>query len=92
MLAKRNTRSIKFKTNNFSAYQKTVGAIFVPIFRRIAMKKYKPIDWGKCSENRTPIGNPNNCLVADILPDGKTEILFLSDDNGVRICKSERVT
>jgi len=57
-----------------------VGAIFIPIFRRIAMKKY------------TPIGNPNNCFVADILPDGKTEILFLSDDNGVRICKSERVT
>ena len=56
------------------------------------MKKYKPIDWGKCSETRTPIGNPNNCLVADILPDGKTEILFLSDDGGVRICKSERVT
>ena len=56
------------------------------------MKKYKPIDWGKCSENQTPIGNPNNCVVADILPDGKTEILFLSDDNGVRICKSERVT
>lgn len=92
MLAKRNTRSIKFKTNNFSAYQKTVGAIFVPIFRRIAMKKYKPIDWGKCSENRTPIGNPNNCLVADILPDGKTEILFLSDNNGAHICKTEKKT
>ena len=40
------------------------------------MKKYKPIDWSKCPESRTPIGNPNNCVVADILPDGKTEILF----------------
>ena len=56
------------------------------------MKKYKPIDWGKCPESRTPIGNPNNCFVADILPDGKTEILFLSDDNGVHICKSEKRT
>lgn len=56
------------------------------------MKKYKPIDWSKCPKSRTPIGNPNNCVAADILPDGKTEILFLSDDNGVRICESERVT
>lgn len=56
------------------------------------MKKYKPIDWSKCPESRTPIGNPNNCVVADILPDEKTEILFLSDDNGVHICKSEKTT
>lgn len=56
------------------------------------MKKYKPIDWSKCPESRTPIGNPNNCVVADILLDGKTEILFLSDDNGVHICKSEKTT
>lgn len=69
-----------------------VGAIFVPIFRRIAMKKYKPIDWSKCPESRTPIGNPNNCVVADILPDGKTEILFSSDDNGIYICKTEKKT
>ena len=69
-----------------------VGAIFIPIFRRIEKKKYKPIDWSKCPESCTPIGNPNNCFVADILPDGKTEILFLSDDNGVRICKSEKTT
>ena len=68
------------------------GAIFVPIFRRIAMKKYKPIDWSKCPESRTPIGNPNNCVVADILPDGKTEILFSSDDNGIYICKTEKKT
>jgi hypothetical protein len=69
-----------------------VGAIFIPIFRRIAMKKYKPIDWSKCPESRTPIGNPNNCVVADILPDGKTEILFSSDDNGIYICKTEKKT
>jgi hypothetical protein len=69
---------------------KLVGAIFIPIFRRIAMKKYKPIDWSKCPESRTPIGNPNNCVVADILPDGKTEILFSSDDNGAHICKTEK--
>lgn len=56
------------------------------------MKKYKPIDWSKCPESCTPIGNPNNCVVADILPDGKTEILFLSDYNGVHICKSEKTT
>ena len=67
-------------------------AIFIPIFRRIAMKKYKPIDWSKCPESRTPIGNPNNCVVADILPDGKTEILFSSDDNGIYICKTEKKT
>lgn len=54
------------------------------------MKKYKPIDWSKCPESRTPIGNPNNCVVADILPDGKTEILFSSDDNGAHICKNEK--
>lgn len=67
-----------------------VGAIFILIFRRIVMKKYKPIDWSKCPESRTPIGNPNNCVVADILPDGKTEILFSSDDNGAHICKTEK--
>lgn len=69
---------------------KLVGAIFILIFRRIVMKKYKPIDWSKCPESRTPIGNPNNCVVADILPDGKTEILFSSDDNGAHICKTEK--
>ena len=56
------------------------------------MKKYNPIDWSKCPESRTPIGNQNNCVVADILPDGKTEILFLSHDNGVHIRKSEKTT
>lgn len=56
------------------------------------MKKYKTIDWSKCPESRTPIGNPNNCVVADILPDGKTEILFSSDDNGIYICKTEKKT
>jgi prophage antirepressor-like protein len=30
--------------------------------------------------------------VADILPDGKTEILFSSDDNGIYICKTEKKT
>ena len=69
---------------------KLVGAIFILIFRIIVMKKYKPIDWSKCPESRTPIGNPNNCVVADILPDGKTEILFSSDDNGAHICKTEK--
>ena len=69
-----------------------VGAIFILIFRRIIMKKYKPIDWSKCPESRTPIGNPNNCVVADILPDGKTEILFSSDDNGAHICKTKKKT
>jgi hypothetical protein len=63
-----------------------VGAIFIPIFRRIAMrKKYKPIDWNKCPEDHTQIGNPNNCFVVDILPNGESEILFLSDNNGIHI-------
>ena len=56
------------------------------------MKKYKPIDWNKCPESRTPIGNPNNCVVADILPNGKPEILFSSDDNGAHICKTKKKT
>lgn len=63
-----------------------VGAIFIPILEEIAMrKKYKPIDWSKCQEDHTQIGNPNNCFVADILPNGESEFLFLSDNNGIHI-------
>lgn len=49
---------------------------FYTYFQENSHEKYKPIDWGKCSENQTPIGNPNNCLVADILPDGKLKSYF----------------
>lgn len=49
--------------------------------------KYKPIDWSKCPENLEPIGNSKKCFIADILPNGKSRILFLSNDSGIHINK-----